>query len=92
MVDFSDAVLAPREHKLGTPIILLMAGNEDLVRTFLMAYGYEASDLTLHLAKRLTSLFLYDPKLWLMRTRIPESETLRTLEDFQSALFPFTRM
>ena len=38
-------------------IILLMAGNDDLIRTFLTAYGYSPSDFDPHFAKRLTTLF-----------------------------------
>lgn len=89
MVDFADASLAPKEHELGTPIINLMAGNEEVIETFLRAYGYKSTDLGAPLARRLTALFLYEPGLWLMLAHFPKG-TPDALEEVQKILFPFS--
>jgi hygromycin-B 7''-O-kinase len=71
LFDFDDARLGFREVDLAAAGLFLMSGQRQLLRTFLLAYGYPATELDMALSRRLlacTLLHPYREMTWVLRT------------------------
>lgn len=58
LIDFGDSMLGLPEYDLLGPGAFLIQGDKQLLRTFLMAYGYLPNELTPALTHQLTALML----------------------------------
>ena len=58
LIDFGDAMLGLPEYDLLGPGAFLIQGDKELLREFLVSYGYSAEDLTDKLSHQLTLLML----------------------------------
>lgn len=58
LIDFGDAMLGLPEYDLLGPGAFLIRGDKELLRTFLMAYGYLPQELTNTLSRQMTALML----------------------------------
>lgn len=58
MIDFADSCLGPAEYDLLGPGLFLAAGEADLARALLIAYGYPDAALTPALSRKLMALAL----------------------------------
>jgi hygromycin-B 7''-O-kinase len=58
MFDFGDAMLGLPEYDLLGPGAFLIQGNKELLRTFLLAYGFSVETLNKKLSHQLTALML----------------------------------
>lgn len=58
LIDFGDAMLGAPEYDLLGPGAFLIQGDKELLREFLISYGYSPSMLTTTLSHKLTALML----------------------------------
>lgn len=58
LIDFGDAMLGLAEYDLLGPGAFLIQGDKELLKAFLIAYGYAKEDLTSTLSHQLTALML----------------------------------
>jgi hygromycin-B 7''-O-kinase len=58
LIDFGDAMLGAPEYDLLGPAAFLVQGDKQLLREFLLAYGYAENELTLTLSHQLMALLL----------------------------------
>jgi hygromycin-B 7''-O-kinase len=58
LIDFGDCMLGRAEYDLLGPGAFLIEGNKELLREFLLSYGYSADELTASLSQLLSSLML----------------------------------
>jgi len=88
LFDFDDALLGFCEYDLAATALFLMAGHSMLLRPFLLAYGYSASDLDEHLSHRLlayTLLHRYRPFNWVRDGFVEHS--CSTLKELAEAIY-----
>lgn len=91
LFDFGDSFYGFHEYDFVAPGVLMVQGNRELQRAFLLAYGYQESQLDMSLRARLMLLtILYECSdlrkyaLWLM----PEAVNF-TLDELEAAIWTF---
>jgi hygromycin-B 7''-O-kinase len=89
MIDFGDCMLGYQEYDLLGPGAFLIQGNSQLLREFLLSYGYSPLELDHDLSRRLTALMLLHRFSNLrIQIRIPAWENKVTCpEDFESLVW-----
>jgi hygromycin-B 7''-O-kinase len=55
IIDFGDARVGRHEYEFGAPAVFFLRGRPELVRPFLLSYGYREADLSDELSARLTA-------------------------------------
>ena len=58
LIDFGDSMLGMPEYDLLGPGVFLIQGNKDLLKEFLLSYGYSQDRMTHMLSHKLTALML----------------------------------
>ncbi|WP_437965691.1 aminoglycoside 3'-phosphotransferase/choline kinase family protein [Sorangium sp. So ce260] len=92
MIDFADACLGPPEYDLLGPCLFLAAGDADLLRAFLGAYGYRLIDLSPTLSRKLMALALlhrYSNLRYQVRIEGWESQ-VSSLDELEQRIWPFS--
>ncbi|WP_392538656.1 phosphotransferase family protein [Legionella sp. 227] len=91
LIDFGDAMLGLPEYDLLGPGAFLIQGDKQLLRTFLMAYGYLPNELTHMLSHQLTALMLLHQYSNLnIQVRIPNwKDKVRSLKDLENLVWGF---
>lgn len=91
LIDFGDAMLGLAEYDLLGPGAFLIQGDKQLLRTFLIAYGYLPHELTTRLSHQLTALMLLHQYSNLnVQVRIPNwQETVSSLEELENLVWGF---
>ena len=91
LFDFADSLCGFYEYEFVAPGVLMMQGNRELQRAFLLAYGYSETQLDLNLRARLMLLtVLYecsDLRKYAMRLA-PEAVDF-TLRELEAAIWTF---
>jgi hypothetical protein len=91
LFDFADSLCGYHEYEFVAPGVLMMQGNYELQRAFLLAYGYSETQLDLNLRARLMLLtVLYecsDLRKYAMRLA-PEAVDF-TLAELEAAIWTF---
>jgi hygromycin-B 7''-O-kinase len=91
LFDFGDSLCGHREYEFVAPGVLMLQGSRDMQREFLLAYGYEESQLDLDLRARLMLLtVLYecsDLRKYALRLH-PEAVNY-TLDELEAAIWAF---
>ncbi|MGH6611759.1 MAG: aminoglycoside phosphotransferase family protein, partial [Burkholderiaceae bacterium] len=91
LFDFADSLCGFHEYEFVAPGVLMMQGNRELQRAFLLAYGYSETRLDLNLRARLMLLtILYecsDLRKYAMRLA-PEAVDF-TLAELEAAIWTF---
>jgi hygromycin-B 7''-O-kinase len=88
LFDFDDALLGFHEYDLAATVLFLMAGRSDLLRPFLLTYGYAEADLNEALRHRLmayTLLHRYRPFNWVREDFVKQS--CDTLEEMAGVIY-----
>lgn len=86
-VDFADATLAYCEYDFPLPIIRLMPAQPQLLRSFLLAYGYDESQLTESLGRRFLAVLINAGFLTDALSDHFGPTPIQWLEQIQTALF-----
>jgi hygromycin-B 7''-O-kinase len=90
--DFGDSRCGFHEYEFVAPGVLMVQGNRELQRAFLLAYGYKESQLDMNLCARLMLLtILYECSnlhKYAMRL-VPEAVNF-TLDELEAAIWTFT--
>ncbi|KTD71209.1 aminoglycoside phosphotransferase family protein [Legionella tucsonensis] len=91
LIDFGDAMLGLPEYDLLGPGAFLIQGDKQLLRTFLMAYGYLPHELTNRLSHRLTALMLLHQYSNLnIQIRIPNwKDKVSSLKELENLVWGF---
>lgn len=91
LIDFGDAMLGLPEYDLLGPGAFLIQGDKQLLRVFLMAYGYLPHEMTERLSHQLTALLLIHKYSNLnIQVRIPNwKEKVQNLEDLENLVWDF---
>lgn len=91
LIDFGDAMLGLPEYDLLGPGAFLIQGDKQLLRTFLMAYGYLPHELTTRLSRQLMALMLLHQYSNLnTQVRIPNwQKTVNSLEELENLVWGF---
>lgn len=91
LIDFGDAMLGLPEYDLLGPGAFLIQGDKQLLRTFLMAYGYLQHELTNKLSHQLTALMLLHQYSNLnVQVRIPNwKDNVHNLQDLEHLVWGF---
>lgn len=91
LIDFGDSLCGFHEYEFVAPGVLMMQGNRELQRAFLLAYGYKEAELDSDLRARLMLLtILYecsDLRKYALRLA-PEAVHL-TLDELEAAIWTF---
>lgn len=91
LFDFGDSLCGFHEYDFVAPGVLMVQGNQELQRTFLLAYGYQESQLDMSLRARLMLLtVLYecsDLRKYALRL-MPEAVNF-TLDELEAAIWTF---
>ncbi len=91
LFDFADSLCGFHEYEFVAPGVLMMQGERELQRAFLLAYGYSEAELDLNLRARLMLLtVLYecsDLRKYALRLA-PEAVHL-TLDELEAAIWTF---
>ena len=91
LIDFGDAMLGLPEYDLLGPGAFLIQGDKQLLRTFLMAYGYVPHEMTSMLSHQLTALMLLHQYSNLnIQVRIPNwKNRVSSLKDLENLVWGF---
>lgn len=91
LIDFGDAMLGLPEYDLLGPGAFLIQGNKQLLRTFLMSYGYLPHELTRSLSHQQAALMLLHQYSNLnIQVRIPNwQDKVRSLEELENLVWGF---
>lgn len=91
LIDFGDAMLGLAEYDLLGPGAFLIQGDKQLLRTFLIAYGYLPHELTTRLSHQLMALMLLHQYSNLnIQVRIPNwQETVSSLQELEHLVWGF---
>ena len=87
---FDDALLGFHEYDLAATGLFLMASRPDLLRPFLLTYGYAEADLNEALSHRLmahTLLHRYRPFNWVREAFV--KRPCATLEEMARVIYSF---
>lgn len=86
LIDFEPSMVGHFEYEFCAVGLFLAQGNRELLRAFLTSYGYQKTDLTDELSRRIMIFLLlhrYSNLNW-FRTFIPEHQKLKTLEGLET--------
>lgn len=91
LIDFGDAMLGLPEYDLLGPGAFLIQGDKQLLREFLMSYGYLPNEMTEELSHQLMALMLLHQYSNLnIQVRIPNwKEKVGSLKDLESLVWGF---
>ncbi len=91
LIDFGDAMLGFPEYDLLGSGAFLIPGDKQVLRTFLMAYGYLPHELTEKLSDQLTALMLLHQYSNLnIQVRIPNwKDNVKSLKDLEALVWGF---
>lgn len=91
LIDFGDSMLGLAEYDLLGPGAFLIQGDKQLLREFLIAYGYLPAMLTAELSHQLTALMLLHQYSNLnIQVRIKDwSSKVKTLQDLENVVWGF---
>lgn len=91
LIDFGDAMLGLPLYDLLGPGAFLIQGDKQLLRTFLIAYGYLPHELTNKLSYQLTALMLLHQYSNLnIQVRIPNwKEKVNSVQDLENLVWGF---
>jgi hygromycin-B 7''-O-kinase len=91
LFDFGDSLCGYHEYEFVAPGVLMVQGNRELQREFLLAYGYEESRLDLSLRARLMLLtVLYEcSDLRKYALRLTPEAVNYTLDQLEAAIWTF---
>lgn len=91
LIDFGDAMLGLPEYDLLGPAVFLIQGDKQLLKEFLISYGYTQTILTEKLSHQLTALMLLHKYSNLnIQIRIKDWQRLvSSLEDLQQLVWGF---
>lgn len=91
LIDFGDAMLGLPQYDLLGPGAFLIQGDKELLRAFLMAYGYSSDTLTEALSHQLTALMLLHRYSNLdIQVRIADWKTkVQNLKDLENLVWGF---
>ena len=90
--DFGDSLCGFHEYEFVAPGVLMVQGNRELQRMFLLAYGYKESQLDMNLCARLMLLtILYEcSNLRKYAMRLVPAAVNCTLDELEAAIWTFT--
>ncbi len=93
LFDFGDSFCGFHEYDFVAPCVLMLQGNRELQRAFLLAYGYQESQLDMSLRARLMLLtVLYEcSNLRKYALRLTPEAVDFTLDELEAAIYPFER-
>lgn len=93
LIDFGDSLCGSKEYEFVAPGVLMVQGDGELQREFLLAYGYAEAQLDLDLRARLMLLtILYEcSDLRKYALRLAPEATELTLDGLERAIWTFTR-
>jgi aminoglycoside phosphotransferase len=91
LFDFADSLCGFHEYEFVAPGVLMMQGNRELQRAFLLAYGYSETQLDLNLRARLMLLtILYEcSDLRKYAMRLAPAAVDLTLAELEAAIWTF---
>lgn len=91
LIDFGDSMLGLPEYDLLGPGAFLIQGNKQLLREFLIAYGYLPEEMTKKLSQQLTALMLLHRYSNLnVQIRIPHwQDRVRSISDLETLVWGF---
>lgn len=91
LLDFGDSLCGFQEYEFVSPGVLMLQGDRELQRAFLLAYGYEESRLDLNLRARLMLLtVLYEcSNLRKYALRLKPEAVHFTLDELEAAIWSF---
>lgn len=91
LFDFGDSLCGFHEYDFVAPGVLMMQGQRELQRAFLLSYGYTESELDLNLRARLMLLtVLYEcSDLRKYAVRLAPEAVHYTLDELEAAIWPF---
>lgn len=91
LIDFGDSMLGLPEYDLLGPGAFLIQGNKELLREFLISYGYLPEEMTKILSQQLTALMLLHRYSNLnVQIRIPNwQDRVRTINDLETLIWGF---
>ena len=94
LIDFGDAMLGFSEYDLLGPGAFLIQGNKELMKEFLISYGYHSDDLSPTLSRRLTTLMLLHRFSNLsIQVRIENwKDKVRSLKDLENLIWGFDEL
>jgi Putative homoserine kinase type II (protein kinase fold) len=93
LFDFGDSFCGFHEYDFVAPCVLMLQGKRELQRAFLLAYGYQESQLDMNLRARLMLLtVLYEcSNLRKYALRLMPEAVDFTLDELEAAIYPFER-
>lgn len=91
LIDFGDSMLGLPEYDLLGPGAFLIQGNKELLKEFLISYGYRRQDMSKILSRQLTTLMLLHRYSNLnVQIRIPNwKDQVRSLSDLENLVWGF---
>jgi len=91
--DFGDSLCGFHEYDFVAPCVLMLQGNSELQRAFMLAYGYQESQLDMNLRARLMLLtVLYEcSNLRKYAQRLTPEAVDFTLDELEAAIWTFER-
>ncbi|HEX8492092.1 MAG TPA: aminoglycoside phosphotransferase family protein [Pyrinomonadaceae bacterium] len=93
LFDFADSLCGFHEYEFVAPGVLMVQGNRELQRVFLLAYGYEEAQLDLNMRARLMLLtVLYEcSDLRKYALRLAPAAVHLTLDELEAAIWTFAK-
>lgn len=94
LIDFGDAMLGLPEYDLLGPGAFLIQGDKELLKVFLMAYGYSAEMLTQNLSHKMTALMLLHLYSNLeVQVRVKDwKDKVKNLQELEDLVWGFNRV
>lgn len=90
LIDFGDAMLGLPEYDLLGPGAFLIQGDKQLLREFLLSYGYSYDELTENLSQQLTGLMLLHQYSNLnIQVRIEGWQSIKNMRDLEQLVWGF---